>query len=502
MYLRVFLALVLISNVQNLLHEFGKHVIKVKKTSTYPTDHSCQQPKYWTNSKYFMLASINPLGIIFQIFPLVPFLTEFLQYDSWNTYNYRVRELKDLKLYNDSWYHLPKNYIFFPTKGLTRCLNKDPGSTGCTLHDICLSFYERGVYGKYDTRVDELGDEEKGSEIISMHWNYYRCLRNLDTYYTCPNLCNNNPCVHISNSDGNCVSFFDRKHPIKLDYRAQAFRMIFQQNFTCRCNEGFKWNFDTQACDRKAGHKTCSCNNHGGECDENGKCICKPAWSGEKCEIPINPCNNYPKTDKCGVDHICSRDVRSETGYNCGCDKTEKKYIYAKVSSDGKRIIDPRCIDLNECQTHYKDKCINGGKCKNNNGSYYCDCPEDFEGENCELRKYVYLIQWFNWGPWSECSSPCFKGHKIQTRRCTMTNMCHGKDTRINSCDNSNKEGCSYYKESNPPVYTENKTVDIRRWLDYQSFKLYLKNQNDVNNAKKISLNFSFFLFNYFLIKF
>jgi hypothetical protein len=83
-----------------------------------------------------------------------------------------------------------------------------------------------------------------------------------------------------------------------------------------------------------------------------------------------------------------------------------------------------------------------------------------------------------------------------------MTNMCHGKDTRINSCDNSNKEGCSYYKESNPPVYTENKTVDIRRWVDYQSFKLYLKNQNDVNNAKKISLNFSFFLFNYFLIKF
>ena len=49
-----------------------------------------------------------------------------------------------------------------------------------------------------------------------------------------------------------------------------------------------------------------------------------------------------------------------------------------------------RRVSLNECQevTHFDpcshSPCLNGGSCQNSIGSYYCRCPANYEGPNCE----------------------------------------------------------------------------------------------------------------------
>lgn len=44
----------------------------------------------------------------------------------------------------------------------------------------------------------------------------------------------------------------------------------------------------------------------------------------------------------------------------------------------------PLLIDVNEC---LRNPCIHGGVCRNTNGSYVCECPEQYTGKNCELGK-------------------------------------------------------------------------------------------------------------------
>ena len=44
--------------------------------------------------------------------------------------------------------------------------------------------------------------------------------------------------------------------------------------------------------------------------------------------------------------------------------------------------------DVDEC---LRNPCIHDGVCRNTNGSYVCDCPEQYTGKNCELGMYTYM---------------------------------------------------------------------------------------------------------------
>lgn len=45
--------------------------------------------------------------------------------------------------------------------------------------------------------------------------------------------------------------------------------------------------------------------------------------------------------------------------------------------------------DINECDVHFP--CQNNGTCVNNNGSYYCDCKEGWQGHDCEIGKFLFF---------------------------------------------------------------------------------------------------------------
>lgn len=59
-------------------------------------------------------------------------------------------------------------------------------------------------------------------------------------------------------------------------------------------------------------------------------------------------------------------------------------YSVGKVFSNSFHLFLPLLIDVNEC---LRNPCIHGGVCRNTNGSYVCECPEQYTGKNCELGK-------------------------------------------------------------------------------------------------------------------
>ena len=41
-------------------------------------------------------------------------------------------------------------------------------------------------------------------------------------------------------------------------------------------------------------------------------------------------------------------------------------------------------VDVDECEEF--QPCLHNGVCSNNVGSYHCQCPEGYEGQDCEVR--------------------------------------------------------------------------------------------------------------------
>ena len=56
-------------------------------------------------------------------------------------------------------------------------------------------------------------------------------------------------------------------------------------------------------------------------------------------------------------------------------------------------LINAFLSDVNECLTG--DVCKNGGTCFNLVGSFYCQCPNGFDGETCENGEFLKLY-WTN----------------------------------------------------------------------------------------------------------
>ena len=89
------------------------------------------------------------------------------------------------------------------------------------------------------------------------------------------------------------------------------------------------------------------------------KCVCKPGYIGETCEISEKGCNSKP----CQNGATC---VDKDFSYECRC----------PTGFSG-----PTCAnDIDECQ---QNPCQNNGRCENLAGSYKCHCKPGYLGANC-----------------------------------------------------------------------------------------------------------------------
>lgn len=89
------------------------------------------------------------------------------------------------------------------------------------------------------------------------------------------------------------------------------------------------------------------------------KCVCKPGYIGEKCEISEKGCNSKP----CQNGATC---VDKDFSYECQC----------AAGFNG-----PTCAsDIDECE---QNPCKNDGRCENLIGSYKCHCKPGYLGANC-----------------------------------------------------------------------------------------------------------------------
>ena len=89
------------------------------------------------------------------------------------------------------------------------------------------------------------------------------------------------------------------------------------------------------------------------------KCVCKPGYIGETCEISEKGCNSKP----CQNGATC---VDKDFSYECRC----------PAGFNGSTCAD----DIDECQ---QNPCKNDGRCENLAGSYKCHCKPGYLGVNC-----------------------------------------------------------------------------------------------------------------------
>ncbi|CAF4618015.1 unnamed protein product [Rotaria sp. Silwood1] len=138
-------------------------------------------------------------------------------------------------------------------------------------------------------------------------------------------------------------------------------------------------------------------------------CICYPGYTGQFCHVKINYCLSHP----CENNGICSNVA---TGYVCTCssDFTGTTCSIRMNTCFNQTCLDnniihcpqgftdpPNCLgDIDECLLE-SEPCKNGGECINTMGSYYCQCNEHYQGNDCSI-------------PIDSCiSNPCIASNSI-----------------------------------------------------------------------------------------
>ncbi|KAL5014723.1 hypothetical protein ScPMuIL_008993 [Solemya velum] len=218
------------------------------------------------------------------------------------------------------------------------CENTD-GSHTCTCNDgfkMANSICQSKTYGK-QCEPDKYGTN--CSETCQCAMDHTVTCDKVSGYCTCSdgwmgtlceediNECDENPCPNNSiceNTDG---------------------------SHTCTCNDGFKMtNSICQDC-----NDTCECDmDHTTKCDNvDGQCTCQAGWTGTFCRNDFDECEALP----CQANADCKNNNGS---YTCEC---KKGYV----------LTDVECLDINE---YDNSPCPNNNTCENNDGSHTCTCND------------------------------------------------------------------------------------------------------------------------------
>ncbi|CAD5115618.1 DgyrCDS4573 [Dimorphilus gyrociliatus] len=202
----------------------------------------------------------------------------------------------------------------------------------------------------------------------------------------------------------------------------------------CHCSKGYNGTNCSMVVNTCSWSSTMCFN--GGTCIPevgNFSCACRKGYFGNRCQFFENACSN----DTCLNGGTCNEVRLADTLPipTCAC----------KVGFSGNTCE----IILNPCQP--PSPCLNGGICrpKNTFYDYFCDCPEEFHGKNCEIKFTA-----------KQCSScPCMNNATCQEHPlnpkdyiCLCSKGFTGKrcENDIDEC--SIEESC---QNSFPPAYTQ-----------------------------------------------
>ncbi|KAM4641556.1 delta-like protein 3 [Discoglossus pictus] len=147
-----------------------------------------------------------------------------------------------------------------------------------------------------------------------------------------------------------------------------------------------------------------------GSCSQPFECTCQEGWGGLFCNQDLNYCTNHRP---CRNGASCTN--TGQGSYSCNC-----RPGYTGTNCE---------IETNECASN---PCKNGGSCNDLENDYKCVCPRGFYGKNCDISAITCA------------DGPCFNGGTCVEKNSGGSYVCrcpynyHGSncEKKIDRCTN------------------------------------------------------------------